>query len=176
MTRAALDPLAVTLAIDDAARQRFDDERARLWADAPPHAAHARLFREIPGEITPSVRLDLADAAGPAFAVGVAAVLPLPHGVAYGLLSAELTHRHRGLQESWWPHLTERDQRALRPYIAVQNDVSAARARASVATLRRGFRPYELQATGFVLWQRSGDAWTELERFPFPAPTDLVPS
>jgi hypothetical protein len=175
MTRAVLDPLAVTLAIDDDARQRFDDERARVWPDAPVHATRVLLFREIAGEIAPSVRLDLADAAGPAFSVGVAGVLPLPHGVAYGLLSAELTHRHRSLQESWWPHLTERDQRPLRPYVAVQNDVSAARARATATTLRRGFRPYELHATGFVLWQRADDSWSELERFPFGPPSDLVP-
>jgi hypothetical protein len=175
MTRAVLDPLAVTLAIDDDARQRFDDERATLWPDAPAPATHVQLFREVPGEIAPAVRLDLADAAGPAFSVGVAGVLPLPHGVAYGLLSAELTHRHRGLQESWWPHLTERDQRPLRPYVAVQNDVSAARARATATTLRRGFRPYEVQATGFVLWQRAEDSWVELGRFPFPPPSNLVP-
>lgn len=175
MTRGLLDPLAVTLAIDDDARQRFDDERAKLWPDAPAHAAHVQLFREIPGEIAPSVRMDLADAAGPAFGVGVAGVLPLSQGVAYGLLSAELTHRHRGLQESWWPHLSERDQRPLRPYVAVQNDVSAAAARATVTTLKRAFRPYEVQAVGFVLWQRTGDSWTELDRFPFPPPNALVP-
>jgi hypothetical protein len=175
MTRGLLDPLAVTLAIDDAARQKFDDERARLWPDAPAHAAHVRLFREVPGEIGPSVRLDLADAADAAFSVGIAGLLPLSHGVAYGLLSAELTHRHRTLQESWWPHLTDRDQRPLRPYIAVQNDVSPARARATVTTLRRTFRPYEIQATAFVLWQRAGDSWTELHRFEFAPPADLVP-
>ena len=64
MTRAVLDPLAVTLAIDDDARQRFDDERATLWPDAPAPATHVQLFREVPGEIAPAVRLDLADAAG----------------------------------------------------------------------------------------------------------------
>jgi hypothetical protein len=175
MTRGLLDPLAVTLAIDDAARQKFDDERGRLWPDAPVHATHVQLFREIPGEIGPAVRLDLADAAGPGFTLGVAGVLPLSHGVAYGLLAAELTHRHRGLQESWWPHLSERDQRALRPYVAVQNGVSPARARATVTTLRRTFRPYEIQATAFVLWQRAGDTWTELDRFEFAPPADLVP-
>jgi hypothetical protein len=174
MTRGLLDPLAVTLAIDDAARQRFDDERGRLWPDAPRHAGHVELFREIPGEIGPSVRLDLADAAGPAFAVGVAGVLPLSHGVAYGLLSAELTHRHRSLQESWWPHLGEHDQRPLRAYVAVQNDVSSAAARAALGKVRRGFRPYEIQATGFVLWHHVDDSWTELARFDFAAPTDLV--
>jgi hypothetical protein len=175
MTRGLLDPLTVTLAIDDAARQKFDDERGRLWPAAPAHAAHVLLFRELPGEIGPAVRLDLADAAGPAFPIGVAGVLPLPHGVAYGLLAAELTHRYRGLQESWWPHLAERDQRTLRPYIAVQNDVSPARARATVTTLRRTFRPYEIRATAFVLWRRAGDSWTELDRFEFAAPSDLVP-
>jgi hypothetical protein len=175
MTRGLLDPLAVTLAIDDDARDRFAAERARLWPDAPDSAAHVQLFREIPGEIAPSVRLDLADASGPAFAVGVAGVLPLSHGVAYGLLSAELTHRHRSLQESWWPHLTERDQRPLRAHLAVQNDVSPAAARAALGQVRRAFRPYEIRATGFVLWQRAGDAWTELDRFDFAPPADLVP-
>ena len=176
MTRGLLDPLAVTLAIDDESRQRFDAERERLWPDAPASAGHIQLFREIPGEIAPSVRLDLADTAGPAFPVGIAAVLPLANGVAYGLLSAELTHRHRGLQESWWPHLTERDQRPLRAFVAVQNDVSPAEARSTLGLLRRGFRPFEIRATGFVLWQLVDESWTELDRFDFPAPTELVPS
>jgi hypothetical protein len=175
MTRGLLDPLAVTLAIDDQSRRRFDELRAQLWPDAPASARHIQLFREVPGEIAPSVKLDLADATGPAFPVGVAAVLPLANGVAYGLLSAELTQLHRGLQESWWPHLAEHDQRPLRAYVEVQNEVSPAEARATVFKLRRGFRPYQIQATAFVLWQVVDDVWTELERFELTGPPDLVP-
>lgn len=175
MTRATLAPLVVTLALDPAAQQRFDAERAALFPPGTTEVgAHVTLFHAVPGELLPSVRLDLHDNAGPAFPVGVAGVLPLGRGAAYALLSAELTRRHRNLQSLWWPHLTAQDQQGFRPHITVQNKVTPAEARATTARLRRAFRPYEVQATGFVLWRYAGGPWTELERFPFAPPSDVA--
>lgn len=156
--------LAVTLALDEAARLRFDAERAR-WS---PQAGAARvvLFQALPGDIEERVRVDLVDVAGPPFPVGVAGVLPTRTGVAYGLVSPELSTRHQELQALWWPHLTERDRRRLRPNVVVVADVEPAAARAAHTVLRRAFRPHQITAEGFVLW-RADEAWTELARIPF---------
>jgi 2'-5' RNA ligase len=161
-------PLVVTLAIDTAAQQRFDDERARLF---PPGrtavGAHVTLFHAVPGELEQQVRADLVEQAGAPFAVGVAGVLPLGRGAAYALASTELARRHGELQQRWWPHLTRQDQQPLRPHVTVQNKVEPAQARATVAVLRRAFRPFETRAEGFVLWRYDGGPWTELARIPF---------
>jgi 2'-5' RNA ligase len=164
-----VQPLVVTLAIDDAAQARFDDERSRLFpAGRTQVGAHVTLFHAVPGDLEQRVQTDLAGVAGPSFPVAVAGVLPTGRGVAYGLLAAELTRRHRVLQQLWWPHLTKQDQQGFRPHVTVQNKVSPAEARATHALLRKGFRPFEVRATGFVLWRYEGGPWTELARVPFP--------
>ena len=174
-----MQPLVVTLAIDDAAQQRFDAERARLFPPGRTQVgAHVTLFHAVPGELETQVRSDLAAAAGPSFPVGVAAVLPLGRGAAYALVSTELAHRHRALQELWWPHLTAQDRQGLRPHVTVQNKVSPAEARATLTVLRRAFRPFEIRAEASCLWRYDDGPWTELARIPFPPSTDfqLVPS
>lgn len=161
-------PLVVTLAIEDAAQQRFDAERARLFPPGRTQVgAHVTLFHAVPGELEEQVRADLVRAGGPAFPVGVAGVLPLGRGVAYALASTELTGRHRELQQLWWNHLTRQDRQGFRPHITVQNKVEPAQARATLAVLRRAFRPFEVRAEGFVLWRYDGGPWTELARIPF---------
>lgn len=161
-------PLVVTLALDAAAQARFDAERTRLFPVGRTEVgAHVTLFHAVPGEVEEQVRVDLVHAAGPAFPVGVAGVLPLGTGAAYALASPELARRHRELQQRWWDHLTPQDQQGFRPHVTVLNKVSPAEARATVAVLRRAFRPYEVRAEGFVLWRYDGGPWTELARIPF---------
>ena len=154
----------VTLAIDAAAQQRFDTERAR-WSPGA-GAAHVVLFGEVPDEIEEQARIDLVDVAGPPFPVGVAGVLPLRTGVAYGLVSPALSARHQELQGLWWQHLTIRDRPRLRPHVTVVTGVEPAAARAAHTVLRRAFRPCQITAEGFVLW-RADEPWTELARVPF---------
>lgn len=161
-------PLVVTLAVDAEAQQHFDAERARLFpAGRTAVGAHVTLFHAVPGELEEQVRADLVDRAGPPFPVGVAGVLPLGRGAAYALASTELVRRHRALQQRWWEHLTRQDQQPFRPHVTVQNMVRPAEARATVAVLRRAFRPFEIDAQGFVLWRYDGGPWTELARIPF---------
>jgi 2'-5' RNA ligase superfamily len=150
--------------VDAAAQQRFDAERAR-WSPGA-GAAHVVLFGEVPDEIEEQARIDLVDVAGPPFPLGVAGVLPLRTGVAYGLVSPELSARHQDLQNRWWHHLAAGDRRRLRPHVTVVAGVEPAAARAAHTVLRRAFRPYQITAEGFLLW-RADDPWTELARVPF---------
>ena len=88
-------------------------------------------------------------------------------GLAYALAAPELVRRHRELQRRWAPHLTAQDRQPLRAHVTVQNKVSPAEARATVAVLRRAFRPVEIRAEGFVLWRYDGGPWTRLAHVPF---------
>ena len=162
-------PLIVTLAIDAAAQQRFDAERAALF---PPGrtavGAHVTLFHALPGAFEGQVRADLSDVAGPAFDVLVARVQPLGRGAAYALESAELMRRHHELRRRWSAALTPQDAQGFRPHITVQNKVDPAEARATVARLRAGFEPFAVRAEGWSLWRYDGGPWTPLATIPFP--------
>jgi hypothetical protein len=157
-----IDSLAVTLAVDA-------DAAARFAAQCAEHGGvpHVVLFRAVPAALEERVRVDLVHIGGSPFPVGVAGVLPLPNGTAIGLVSPELVRRHRELQREWLDHLDDRDRRPLRPHVVVQRDVPPAVARATTNVLRRSFRPHQIRAEGWVLWQTSGDEWTELARVPF---------
>ncbi|MGN6606268.1 MAG: 2'-5' RNA ligase family protein [Jatrophihabitans sp.] len=163
-----MQPLVITLALDDAAQDRFDAERRALF---PPGrtavGAHVTLFHAVPGEREPDVRADLAEVAGPSFDVLVARVQSLGRGAAYVLDSDELVRRHRELQRRWAPHLTAQDSQGFRPHITVQNKVTPAEARATVARLQAGFQPFAVRAEGWSLWRYDGGPWTHLATIPF---------
>ncbi len=163
-------PLVVTLAIEDDAQRRFAIERRRWFPPGRTQVgAHVTLFHAVPGEREGEVRADLAAQAGPGFDVRVAAIMSLGLGVAYALESTELTRRHRALQQAWWPHLTAQDRQRFRPHVTVQNKVDPDTARSTRATLEKSFAPYDVAATGFVLWRYDGGPWAELARVPFDA-------
>jgi hypothetical protein len=157
--------LAITLAVEPEAQQRFDEACARWSAKASP--ARVALFRELPEDLEKDVRIELVGTAGPPFPIGVAGVLPLPTGVAYAMASPELGHRHHDLQLAWWADLTLLDRRPLRPHVVVLRGVPTAEARAAYNVLRREFRAYQFRAEGYTLWRADGDEWTELAQIPF---------
>ncbi|HEX3335943.1 MAG TPA: 2'-5' RNA ligase family protein [Jatrophihabitans sp.] len=163
-----MHPLVVTLALEAGAQERFDAERARWFpADRSEVGAHVTLFQCLRGELEERVRVDLVQHAGPPFPVGVAGVLPLSGGTAYALAAPELARRQRVLQQLWWAELTAQDRQGFRPHITVQQQVSAAEARATVTVLRRAFRPFQFRAEGYRVWRNNDGPWTELARIPF---------
>jgi 2'-5' RNA ligase len=161
-----VQPLTITVAIEEEAQQRLDAERARWSGAAEP--AHLTLFESVPSDLEEQVRVDLVHVAGPAFPIGVAGVLPTSTGVAYALISPELLVRRKQLQNLWWEHLDGRDRRPYRPHVTVVTGADPATARAALTVLRRAFQRYQARADGFVLW-RATEPWTELARIPFPS-------
>lgn len=157
----------VTLALPDDVQERLDALR-REWFPAGRTAvgAHLTLFHAVPGTLLTQVRQDLeaAAATGP---VGLrfSGVMSLGRGAAYAVESPDLARRHDELQRGWWSHLTRQDQQPLRAHVTLQNKVDAAVARATVATLRAGFEPFDVEAPGLDLWRYDGGPWTHLERF-----------
>ena len=162
-------PLVVTLQLDDAARERFDLERAALF---PPGrtsvGAHVTMFHALPAYLREDVeaQLDRLAATAP-FAVEVAGLLPLGRGVAYRLVAEEAQGLHERLQDRWRPHLTRQDAQPFRPHVTVQNKVAPEVARATLERLRAAFRPEVTQAVGLELWRYEGGPWTLLRRWRF---------
>lgn len=164
-----MDPLVVTLRLDDAAQARFEAERRRWFPPGRTQVgAHLTLFHALPGELETAVRAELQRAAVPAFEMGVASVMPLGRGVAYRFDSPPLVTLHQALQRRFDEHLTPQDRQPLRPHVTVQNKVSPAEARATLTVLRRSFRPFVARATGFALWRYEGGPWTHLDDVDFP--------
>ena len=162
-----MNPLVLTLTIDDAAQQRFDRERAALFPSGRTKVgAHVTLFHAVPGELEQQVRTDLAEHAVDGVDVRVDAIMSLGRGAAYRLAAPELDRAHRALQQLWWPHLTRQDRQPLRAHVTVQNKVRPEQARETVAALQASFVPFTATARGLALWRYEGGPWAALARYP----------
>jgi len=165
-------PLVITLRMDEAARARFDRERAAYF---PPGrtsvGAHLTLFHALPAPLRDRVEADLEQArCRTAIELRVTEPYSLGRGVAYRVESPELQGVHAALQGGWAGHLTRQDQQRHRSHVTVQNKVTPAQARATLEELRSTFRPFTVSALGFDLWRYDGGPWTLLRRFDFERP------
>jgi 2'-5' RNA ligase len=171
-------PLVVTLALDPPAQERFDRERAELFPPGRTQVgAHVTLFHAVPGETLAVAADDLAAAASRApFPVAVAGLQSLGRGVAYRLVSTELSGLHRGLQTRWWDTLTAQDRQGFRAHVTVQNKVRPEEARSTLDALSARFVPFQAEARGLLLWRYDGGPWTALRRFAFASPPEPPPT
>ena len=164
-----VQPLIVTLALDQASQVTFDRLRAAHFPPERNHlAAHVTLFHALPGEHEDAVRQDLAELARRTpYGVRVAGLRSLGRGVAYVLESAELAATREELARRWAPWLTPQDRQRHSPHVTVQNKVPPDGARALLQELQRDFAPYDVTATGLALWRYLGGPWEPLgvERF-----------
>ncbi len=156
----------VTLALPDDVQDELDGLRRRWFPTGRTAVgAHLTLFHAVPGELEEQVRTDLAEVAAPGpLALRVTGVTSLGRGAAYAVESPDLVRRHDELQRAWWPHLTRQDQQRLRAHVTLQNKVDPAVARSTVAALRAGFTPFDVEAPGFDLWRYDDGPWTHLAR------------
>ena len=165
-------PLILTLALEAAAQARFDALRAQHF---PPERnqvpAHVTLFHALPGTEEAAITAELARrcASIAPFAVKVAGLRSLGRGVAYVLQGAALVQVRTGLAQTWAPWLGRQDSQGYRPHLTVQNKADPASARTLLAALQSGFSPFEVEATGLLLWHYRGGPWEEAGRFAFGA-------
>ena len=155
-------PLILTLGLAPADQARFDRLRA---AHFPPErnyiAAHLTLFHHLPPDNLAAIRATLAAraAALPPFPIAVTGLRPLGRGVAFALASATLSRLRAALAHTWFTVLTAQDRQTFRPHITVQNKVDPKVARHLLAQLAAGFAPFEVEATGLLLWRYRGGPW-----------------
>ena len=167
------DPLILTLALDEASLARFDAERREFF---PPRLnripAHVTLFHHLPGAEAAAVMGALRGACagqGPV-AARVTEVFPLGRGVAYRLETPEVAALRAGLARVWEGWLTPQDRQPWRPHVTVQNKVTPAEARDTLAQLQAGFVPWEARAEGLLLWRYKGGPWDAVAEVPFAGP------
>jgi 2'-5' RNA ligase len=163
-------PLILTLALDAAAQARFEALRAQHFPPGRNQVpAHITLFHALPGAEQAAVAAELARSCADTapFAIQVAGLRSLGRGVAYVLQSAGLMRVRAGLARAWAPWLSAQDRQGYRPHLTVQNKADPASARALLASLQAGFSPFEVEATGLLLWHYRGGPWEEAGRFAF---------
>ena len=165
-----VQPLIVTLTLDEASQERFDALRRRHFPPERNHlSAHVTLFHAVPGELEAQVRRDLETAAQrPPLELRVTGPRSLGRGVAYDLVSPELVGLRQALAAGWQPHLTNQDRQWHRPHVTVQNKVTPEQARRTLQALP----PDEATATGtgLALWRYLGPSWEALADTPFSGP------
>jgi 2'-5' RNA ligase len=166
-----VQPLILTLALDEESQRRFDALRAAHFPPERNHlAAHVTLFHALPGENEDEVRRDVAQyARRGSFDLRVAGLRSLGRGVAYVLESEELAAIRAGLAQRWQPWLSAQDRHKHSPHITVQNKVTPEQARALLADLEHHFTPFAVTAQGLALWRYLGGPWEPLARQPFSA-------
>jgi hypothetical protein len=165
-------PLVLTLGLDTLGQARFDGERKRYYpARLNRIPAHVSLFHALPGKEEASIRLELEKLADRTalFPVEVYDLMRLGRGVAYAVRASQLDELHARLRAAWLPWLTRQDGQPFRPHIVVQNKVDPGEARALYERLSSAFRPWTVEATGFLLWHYEGGPWSPAGEFRFSA-------
>ena len=154
-------PLILTLKLDAASFERFDDLRRAHFPPALNHIpAHLTLFHHLPGERLAEIGRTLADTAPAApLALQATALRKLGRGVAFEIAGAELEDWRARLSETWRAALTPQDRQPFRPHVTVQNKVTPPEAAALHDRLASGFQPFEVAGVGVLAWSYLGGPW-----------------
>lgn len=173
-----VNPLILTLELDPEAFDFFSELRDKHF---PPERnflkAHLTLFHQLPkAPFIANTLAALAQQQAP-LSLRVADLMFFGRGVAYKLESDELQQLHRYLQKQYHRFLIAQDRQKLRPHITIQNKVTPQEARELESSLRQSFTPFEIQGSGFQLWEYQGGPWAPYQSFPFsaepPGPANL---
>ena len=147
--------------LDGLRRAHFPPERNRL-------AAHLTLFHHLPPSVAGEVARRLqAETRRPPPAARLTGLINLGGGVACRVESAELLEIRERLADAFHGTLTPQDAAGWRPHVTVQNKVTAAAARATLASLARDFRPRPLTIVGLATWFYRGGPWEPIAQFAF---------
>ena len=164
-----VQPLIVTLELDDVSFSFFNTLRKKHFPAAINFIdAHLTLFHHLPAN-EPSIYDDLKAWSGEQTLLDlpVTEIKSIGKGVAYKVESLALLSLHKAMQQQWKAWLTPQDGQKLWPHVTVQNKVSAAEARSTLALLQETFQPFAACGLGFRLWSYEGGPWKFLDSFPF---------
>ncbi|RYH03529.1 2'-5' RNA ligase family protein [Salipiger sp. IMCC34102] len=164
------DPLILTLAMDEESFAWLDGLRQAHFPDRGYRLpAHLTLFHHLPGDARADIdaRLEaLCDKTAP-FGMQAVKVMDFNPGAAIRVESDQLKRLRKDLAKSWSDWLTPQDQH-FHSHVTVQNKVAA---KDSVwAELDAAFEPFEVTATGLLLWHYRQGPWERAARFDFTGP------
>ena len=150
--------------LDGLRRAHFPPERNRL-------AAHLTLFHHLaPSLLDELARRLKAETRGvTAPAARLAGLINLGGGVAFRVESDALVAIRERLADAFHATLVPQDAAGWRAHVTVQNKVTAAEARETLALLADGFRPRPLEVTGLATWFYRGGPWEPIARYMFAA-------
>ena len=165
-----MEPLILTLKIDDASQGMFDRLREEHFPKERNFIpAHLTLFHMFPGdgeyEISSTLQ-DLCRQRKP-FSLTVTGLVFMGRGVGYRLESSTLPTVRKELADGWWPYLGAQDRKGFRPHVTVQNKVSPEVARDLHRRLEDSFSPFEVCAEGLLLWRYLGGPWEPVGSYGF---------
>jgi hypothetical protein len=165
-------PLILTLQIDDQSFSFFNTLRKTHFPPALNYLdAHLTLFHHLPsGELSIEDDLKVWSREQTVLTLQVTEVKSIGKGVAYKIECPALTVLHKRMQNKWSHWLTPQDKQKLWPHITVQNKVSPAEARNTLAVLQASFQPFTGYGLGFHLWSYEGGPWRFRVSFPFVQP------
>ena len=86
----------------------------------------------------------------------------LGRGVAITLRSPELSTLHADLAAAWEPLLIPQDRARFAGHVTVQNKVTPAEARATLAMLTAGFAPFDFTIVAIDVWRYLDGPWEHL--------------
>jgi hypothetical protein len=158
-------PLILTALLDAPVQARFEALRRALYPAALNRVpAHVSLFHHLPGREIDAVKRRLKAVCGQVAPplVEVTGLRFLGKGTAFKLRSPVLEDVRAELAEGWDTLLIPQDRAGFQPHVTVQNKVTAAQARATLAQLEAGFVPFATRATGIAIWRYLGGPWEPL--------------
>jgi hypothetical protein len=165
----ATNPLLVTLSIDAKSQLFFNYLRQKHFPENINYLeAHLILFHNLPSnEETITVNLEAMAAQTDTFTMEAANVVCIGRGVAYKIISPQLSAMHKQLQQLWQQWLIPQDTQKLWPHITIQNKVDHFAATALAKELAEDFAPFEITATGLQLWEYLRGPWKFIKQYNF---------
>lgn len=162
-------PIIVTAQMGPADQLWADDLRRRHFPPDRNHlAAHITLFHHLPPGLVDEVKGRLSTLArNPRPLARLDRPLNLGRGVAFHIDSPDLLAMRGELAEAFRGMLTPQDQAIPRLHITIQNKVSPATVRATLAEVERDFRPRPLVIGGLAAWHYRGGPWSPIARYSF---------
>ena len=165
-----MEPLILTLWIDDLSQQGFDRLREEHFPKGRNFiSAHLTLFYKLPGDREREISRALEDLCRrqDPFSLTATGLAFMGRGVGYRLESPTLQGVRRRLADAWWPWLGAQDRQGFRPHVTVQNKVALEEARALHRSLEVTFAPFQVGAEGLRLWRYLGGPWEPVGSFGF---------
>ena len=162
-------PLILTARPDAATLARFEALRRAHFPPALNRVpAHISLFHQLPGSELAAVveRLRLTAREHPAPRVEASGLRSLGRGVAITLRSPALAALHADLAAAWEPLLIPQDRARVAGHVTVQNKVTPAEARATLAALTASFAPFEFRVVAIDVWRYLDGPWEHLHATP----------
>ncbi len=159
-------PLILTARPDPGTQARFEALRRAHFPPALNRVpAHISLFHQLPGSEFNAVvaRLRLTAREHPAPQVEAVGLRSLGRGVAVTLRSADLVALHADLAEAWEPLLIPQDRHRFAGHVTIQNKVTPAEARATLALLSAGFAPFAFRIVAVDVWRYLDGPWEALQ-------------